>query len=451
MTKHLFTNIRVPIEEDNPSITRDESKCISCGACKNICNYNVGVYGYYDLNKTNNKAICTNCGACANVCPTRSILEVKDYLKVKKLINSEKKIVFITSPAVRVAIGEEFDMELGLNVEGKLVSVLRKLGANYVFDTTFGADLTIMEEANELVERLKNGKKGPMFTSCCPAWVKFCELFYPEYLDNLSSAKSPISMQGAIIKTYFANLANINPVDIITLAVTPCTAKKAEIKRSEFNNDIDYVITTRELSDWIHEENIKFASLEDSKYDDIMGRGTGGGLIFGSSGGVMESALRLVYKIITGKNVDKKLLNFVEVRGLSNVKEASLQIDKYDLKIAVINGTGDARKIIDKIKAKELNYDFIEVMSCEGGCIAGGGQPRIHFPITNDIKEARMKGLYDSDKIDIYRVCDENKDIIKLYNDFLDKPLSEKAKELLHTKYINRKKELGEDSNEKVK
>ena len=449
MTKHLFTNIRVPIECDNPSIIRDESKCISCGACKNVCKYNVGVYGYYDLDKTK-KAICTNCGACANVCPTRSILEVNDYLKVKKIINTDKKVVFITSPAVRVALGEEFDMELGTNVEGKMVSVLRKLGASYVFDTTFGADLTIMEEANELVERLKSKKNLPMFTSCCPAWVKFCEYFYPEYINNLSTTKSPISMQGSIIKTYFASIANLNKEDIITVALTPCTAKKAEIKRSEFNNDIDYVITTRELSDWIHEENIKFTKLEDSKYDDVMNRGSGAGVIFGTSGGVMEAALRLAYKIITGKKVNKELLNLKSVRGLDNVKESTIELGKYKLKVCVINGTGDARKVIEKIKNKEVNYDFIEVMSCEGGCISGGGQPRIYFPVTNDIKLARMKGLYNADNNDKYRVADENKDIIKVYNEFLDKPLSKKAHNLLHTKYINRKKEL-EGINEKIK
>ena len=450
MTKHLFTNVRVPIEEDNPSIMRDESRCISCGACKNICNYSVGVFGYYDLNKIGS-AICTNCGSCANVCPTRSIIEVRDYLKVKKIINSDKKVIFITSPAVRVALGEEFDLKLGSNVEGKLVSVLRKLGASYVFDTTFGADLTIMEEANELVDRLKNNKKLPMFTSCCPAWVKFCETFYPEFISNLSSAKSPISMQGAIIKSYFANISSLNRDDIVTVAVTPCTAKKAEIKRCEFNNDIDYVITTRELADWIHEENIKFSSLENSKYDDIMNRGSGAGVIFGSSGGVMEAALREAYKIITGRKVTKKLLNLEIVRGLNNVKDCVVKLGDYELKVCVINGTGDARRVIEKIKKKELDYDFIEVMSCEGGCIAGGGQPRIHFPVTNDIKLARMKGLYKADLKDKFRVSDENPDIIRIYKDFLGKPLSEKSHELLHTKYINRKKELGDGIYNEIK
>lgn len=443
MSKHLFSNIRVPIEKDNPSICRDESKCISCGACKSVCKFNVGVYGRYDLEKTGDKAICINCGACAMVCPTRSIMERRDYLEVKKLINSEKKIIFITSPAVRVALGEEFDYEIGTNVEKKMVSALRALGASYVFDTTFGADLTIMEEANELVDRIRKQGSLPMFTSCCPAWVKFVETFYPELIPNLSTAKSPISMQGAVIKTYFANLANINKDDIITVAITPCVAKKAEIKREEFNNDVDFVVTTRELADWIREENIKFNDLEDSNYDDIMNRGTGAALIFGNSGGVMEAACRLAYKILTKKEIDKKLLNFVEVRGLNNVKEASLTIDDLTLKLAIVNGTGDARKVIEKMKNNEVDYDFIEVMTCEGGCIAGGGQPRVHFPVTNEVKEARIKGLYTADVNSKFRCSDENEDIIKIYNEFLGEPLSHKAHELLHTSYASRKSDLG--------
>lgn len=440
MGKHLFSNVRVPIEEDNPSIYRDESRCINCGACKNVCKFNVGVYGFYDLEKTDNKAICINCGACAMVCPTRSICERKDYLEVKKIDNKVK--IFITSPAVRVALGEEFDYELGTNVEKKLVSVLRKLGADYVFDTTFGADLTIMEEANELVDRIKNNKTMPMFTSCCPAWVKFVETFYPEFIPNLSTSKSPISMQAAIIKSYFANLIKVSREDIVTIAVTPCTAKKAEIKREEFNHDADYVVTTRELADWIREEDIKFRDLEDSEYDDIMNRGTGAGLIFGNSGGVMEAAVRLAYKIITNKAVDKKLLEFSEVRGLQNVKEATLDLGDMSLKLAIINGTGDARVVLEKIKNNELHYDFIEVMTCEGGCIAGGGQPRVHFPVTNEVKLARMRGLYKSDVDSKCRISDENEDIIRVYKEFLEAPLSEKAHELLHTTYVNRKNDL---------
>lgn len=443
MSKHLFSNVRVPIEKDNPSIVRDESKCISCGACRSVCKFNVGVYGRYDLEKTGDKAICINCGSCAMVCPTRSIRERQDYKDVKKLVNTNKKIVCITSPAVRVALGEEFDYELGTNVEKKMISALRTLGASFVFDTTFGADLTIMEEANELVERIKNKQNLPMFTSCCPAWVKFAETFYPELIPNISTAKSPISMQGAIIKTYFANLANIKKEDIITVAITPCVAKKAEIKREEFNNDIDYVVTTRELADWIREENIKFRELEDSEYDDIMNRGTGAGLIFGTTGGVMEAACRVAYKILTNKVVDKKLLHFEEVRGLANVKEANLTINDINLKLAIINGCGDARKVIEKMKNNEVSYDFIEVMSCEGGCIAGGGQPRVHFPVTNEVKEARMMGLYKADDNSKFRCSDENPDIIKVYQEFLDKPLSNKAHELLHTTYVNRSSDLG--------
>lgn len=300
-----------------------------------------------------------------------------------------------------------------------------------------------MEEANELVDRIKKQGSLPMFTSCCPAWVKFVETFYPELIPNLSTAKSPISMQGAVIKTYFANLANINKEDIITVAITPCVAKKAEIKREEFNNDVDFVVTTRELADWIREENIKFNDLEDSSYDDIMNRGTGAGLIFGNSGGVMEAACRLAYKILTKKEIDKKLLNFEEVRGLNNVKEASLTINDLTLKLAIINGTGDARKVIEKMKNNEVSYDFVEVMTCEGGCIAGGGQPRVHFPVNNEVKEARIKGLYTADFNSKFRCSDENEDIIKIYNEFLGEPLSHKAHELLHTSYASRKSDLG--------
>ena len=361
-------------------------------------------------------------------------------MEVEKI--KDKIKIYITSPAVRVALGEEFDYEIGTNVEKKLVSALRKLGADYVFDTTFGADLTIMEEANELVDRIKNNKVLPMFSSCCPAWVKFVETFYPEFIPNLSTCKSPISMQSAVIKTYFANLINVNKEDIVTIAITPCTAKKAEIKREEFNHDADYVVTTRELADWIRKEDIKFRQLEDSNYDDIMNRGSGAGLIFGNSGGVMEAALRLTYKIITGKKPPKKLLEFNEVRGLSNIKETSVEIGNIKLNLAIINGTNDARKIIEKIKNKELSYDFIEVMTCEGGCIAGGGQPRVHFPVTDEVKLARIRGLYKADVDSDYHASDENEDIIRIYREFLGKPLGEKSHQLLHTTYVDRSSDL---------
>lgn len=446
MSKHLFSDVRVPIEEDNLSICRDESKCIKCGACKSVCKFSLSVYGYYKLEETGDRAICIGCGQCSNVCPTRSITEKYDYKKVLEILKSDKVKVFQTSPAIRVALGEEFGLEPGTNVEGKIVSVLRSIGADYVFDTTFGADLTIMEEASELVDRINNNGVLPMFTSCCPSWVKFTEIFYPEFIPNLSTCKSPILMQGAIIKNYFSKIKNINKEDIVSIAVTPCTSKKSEIKREEFNNDVDYVITTRELAEIIRREDIDFKNIEESNYDSVMGHGAGSGIIFGSSGGVMEAACRYAYKLLTGNDPEGKLLEFNEVRGLSNVKEATLNINDKELKLAVINGTGDARKILEKLKKQEVSYDFIEVMACEGGCIAGGGQPRVMFPVTPEIKNKRSSGLYNIDKNSTIRNCYQNKEIIDLYNNYLEKPLSNKSHELLHTTYINRSNILKETS-----
>lgn len=444
--KHQYSDVRVPIEKDNVSIWRDEELCVKCGACKSVCKFNVGVYGNYDLAKTNDKAICINCGQCSLVCPMMSICEVKDYLKVKEIMKSDKIKIFQTAPSVRAALGEEFGYELGTNVEGKMVSALRELGADYVFDTTFGADLTIMEEANELVDRIKNKKTLPMFTSCCPAWVKFVETFYPKFIPNLSSCKSPILMQGSIIKNYFADVNNIDRNNIVSIAVTPCTAKKYEIKREEFGNDIDYVITTRELADWIRDEKIKFKDLDDSNFDNIMGRGTGAGIIFGNSGGVTEAAFRTANHILGGK--EDKILKFEETRGLGNIKEAVVKIGDNELKVAVINGTGDARKILDKLNVGEVNYDFIEVMACEGGCIAGGGQPRVHFPVTGEVKIKRKDCLFDLDENCKIRNSYENPDIIKIYDEYLGKPLSDKSETLLHTNYVNRSNDLGEKKEE---
>lgn len=436
--KYKYSDVRVPIDKDNVSICRKESLCIKCGACKNVCNFNVSVYGNYDLEKVD-KAICVNCGQCSLVCPTKSISEVRDYLKLKKIMKSGKIKVFQVAPAVRASLGEEFGIELGTNVEGKIVSVLKRLGADYVFDTTFGADLTIMEEANELIDRIKNKKNLPMFTSCCPAWVKYVETFYPDFIPNLSSCKSPILMQGAVIKNYFADLKNINRKKIISVAVTPCTAKKYEIKREEFGDDVDYVITTRELADWIREEKIDFNKLSDSDFDNIMGRGTGAGIIFGNSGGVMESSLRTANHILTGK---KEILEMEDTRGFINIKESTVRIGEYNLKVAVINGTGDAKKLLEKIKSGEASYDFIEVMGCEGGCIAGGGQPRVHFPVTGEIKRKRKDCLFTLDNNCEIRSSYENPDIVRIYDEYFKRPLSKKSLELLHTKYINRSNDL---------
>ena len=442
MSKHMFSDIRVPIDEDNPSIKRIEEKCIKCGICKGICKGSLSVYGYYNLENTGNRAICIGCGQCSISCPTNAIMEQYDYLKVKEEIKKGKIVIFQVAPAVRVSIGEEFGMEPGSITIGKIVSALKKLGVKYVFDTTFGADLTIMEESSELIKRINDKDTLPMFTSCCPAWVKFVEIFYPEFLENLSTCKSPILMEGSMIKNYFAKLKNIDRDDIISVALTPCTAKKYEINREELKGDIDYVITTREFARYIKEENINFKDLDDSSFDNLMQEGSGGGTIFGTSGGVMESACRYAYKILTGKDPSDNLLEFNDVRGLSNVKEAELIVNDIKLKLAVINGTGDARKILEKLKNKEVHYDFIEVMACEGGCISGGGQPKVNMPITPDIKNKRSSSLYEIDKNNKSRVCYQNMDIINIYNNFLDKPLSNIAHKYLHTTYIDRSNEL---------
>ncbi len=442
---------RVIIKKDNISITRVESKCISCGACKSYCKFNQGVDGYYDLNNP----ICINCGQCINVCPMYALDQKKNYKEVEKIINDKEKIVvFQTAPSVRVALGEGFNFEYGEFLEGKMVSALKKLGADYVFDTTFGADLTIMEEASELLERVVNNEKLPMFTSCCPGWVSFAENFYPELLNNLSTCKSPILMQGTMIKTYFSKVSNIDPKNIVNVAITPCTAKKFEIVREEMNSsgkflgdesirDIDYVITTNELIEWIKDKKIDFNSLEDSKYDSIMGKGSGAGLIFGATGGVMEAALRTANYLYTNSE-DVSLLEYVPVRGLNGIKESKIKLGDRELNIAVVTGTGNFRKFMDKIKEENLHYDFVEVMACVGGCAAGGGQPRYDQTYQKDIKMKRIEALYNNDKSLKIRNSYENKDIVKLYQDFLKNPLSDYSRKLLHTKYkkVNNKEKI---------
>lgn len=437
--KDSFSDVRVPISKDNVSIYRDEELCIKCGSCKNICKFNVKVYDNYDINKVD-KPICINCGQCSLVCPKASIREVEDYLKVKEVMKESKVKIFQIAPAVRVALGEEFGVDLGKDISSKLVSALRFLGADYVFDTTFGADLTIMEEASELVDRIKNNGILPMFTSCCPAWVKYVETFYPEFIPNLSSCKSPIMMQGSIIKNYFGKLNNFAREDIVSIAIAPCTAKKYEISRSEFNNDVDYVITTREFAKWLKEENIDLMKLEDSSYDSVMATGSGAGIIFGSSGGVMESALRTCDYLLGGSS--KERLTFEDLRGLRNIKEGIVKVGDRELRVAVINGTGDAKSVLDRIKNNEVSYDFIEVMACEGGCIAGGGQPRVHFPVGGEIKNKRSGSLFEIDKNSKVYNSYDNVEVKKLYSDFLIEPLSKESHHLLHTTYVNRENDL---------
>ena len=464
--EHLPLSVRVPIELDNPSICRNEEKCIKCGQCKDVCTKDIGVHGTYTFNQTGGKAICINCGQCANVCPTASITEVYEYESVKKAIKDPNKIVIVsTSPSVRVALGEEFGMPKGSFVQGKMVALLRALGVDYVLDTNFAADLTIVEEASELVERItKKNKPLPQFTSCCPAWVKFAETYYPEMIPNISSAKSPIGMQGPTIKTYFAKKMGIDPAKIVNVALTPCTAKKFEIRREEMNaagknlgipemRDMDQVITTRELAIWAKESGINLNSLEDSEYDNLMGEASGAGVIFGNTGGVMEAALRTAYFYITGKQPEGKLLDLQPVRGYDGLREARLEINGLTVNVAVVYGTANARKMIELVKKGEKEYHFIEVMTCPGGCIGGGGQPRDFAVDANESRKSRIESLYKRDANMKLRSSHENPEIKQLYQDFYGKPLSDLAEKMLHTIYTDRSEDLrkGEIKMEKFK
>ena len=373
MSKHLSPEVRVPIDKENVSIFREESRCIKCGQCRDMCRDYIGVLGTYDLLRTGDRAICINCGQCANVCPVESIREQPEYgMVAAEIMDPEKVVVVSTSPSVRAALGEEFGMEDGSFVQGRMVALLRALGADYVLDTNFAADLTIMEEASELIGRITEGNRPlPQFTSCCPAWVKFAEIYYPEMLPHISSAKSPIGMQGPTIKTYFAQKMGIDPKRIVNVAVTPCTAKKYEIRRQEMNaagqylgiedmRDMDYVITTRELAQWARMKGIDFAALEDSDYDRLMGQGSGAGVIFGNTGGVMEAALRTAYEYMTGDKAPAVLYRLEPVRGMEAVKEASLQVGDRTVNVAVVYGTASLRRFLERMKDGEKQYHFVD-------------------------------------------------------------------------------------------
>lgn len=456
MSKHLPLTVRVAIDSNNPSIARDEAKCIKCGQCRDICQDYITVLGNFDLAATNDVPICINCGQCANVCPTDAITERQEWEKVKAAINDPEKVVVVsTSPSVRVGLGEAFGLPYGSFVEGKMVALLKKLGVNYVLDTCFAADLTIVEEASELIERITQSTKPlPQFTSCCPAWVKFVETYYPELRKNISSAKSPIGMQGPLIKTYFAKNMGIDPEKIVNVCLTPCTAKKYEIQRAEMNaagrflgtpelRDMDICITTRELAKWAQTEGVDFNTLSDEQYDNLMGEGSGAAVIFGNTGGVMEAALRTAYKYVTGEDAPSALYKLEPVRGLDGVREASLNVGGITVNIAVVYGTGNARKIIEKLKAGEKEYHFIEVMTCPGGCIGGGGQPKDREYVGDKLREERIKSLYKRDQALANRDSHKNTEIIKLYQEFLGEPLSETAEKLLHTEYFDRSSDLG--------
>lgn len=462
--QHMPLDVRVPIDEDNVAIVRHEEKCIKCGMCKNVCEEYIGVHGTYTLEETGGKGICIHCGQCTQVCPVDSLTERYEYQDIREAIADPEKIVIVsTSPSVRVGLGEEFGMPAGSFVEGKMIALLRKLGVDYVLDTNFAADLTIVEEGSELIERITKGRGPlPQFTSCCPAWVKFAEMYYPEILPNISSAKSPIGMQGPTIKTYFAKKKGIDPTKIVNVALTPCTAKKFEIRREEMSDaadylqieglrDMDAVITTRELAKMAREAGIDFASLEDSAYDEYMGEGSGAGVIFGNTGGVMEAALRTAYELITGKEAPAPLLDLQPVRGYEGIREASLDVDGLTVNVAVVYGTANVRKMIERVKAGEKQYHFIEVMTCPGGCIGGGGQPKTMLPIADDARKARIASLYKRDGSMKVRKSHENEQIKKLYEEFYGQPLSELAEKMLHTMYKDRSELLHVNAKEEKK
>ena len=431
-----YTEIRVAISKDNPSIKRHNSKCVLCGKCKDVCQKQIGVAGHWEYD--GNDIVCINCGQCANVCPVDAITEQDDANQLMDAINSNKTVVVMTAPSVRVALGETAGYPAGEFVEGKMVSALKHLGADYVFDVTFGADLTIMEEASELLDRIKNNKVLPQFTSCCPAWVKFVETFYSQFIPNLSTTKSPIAMQASIIKNYFAPTKKLNAKDVFVVAVTPCVAKKFEAKRKElsgeYGQDCDLVITTRELGKLLKRQKINLKKLSDAKFDTAFPTGSGAGMIFGASGGVMEAAVRTAYYLTTGQNPPQNLLKFDEVRGLNNVKTASVNLLDKKINLCVIYGTANARKVLDKLKSK--NYHFIEVMTCPNGCVGGGGQPK-QLDILKTI-DARANGLYEKDQVMGIKASFQNTAVQNIYSQFLTAPLSEKSKKYLHTSFEKR-------------
>jgi NADH-quinone oxidoreductase subunit G len=429
------------------SIVRNLDKCVLCRRCETVCNEIQTVSVLSAMNRGFETVVapafglpmmetnCTFCGQCVSVCPTGALTEVNNTSSVWDALNDKNKVVIVqTAPAIRAALGEEFHMEDSKAVTGKMVAALRGLGFDKVFDTDFAADLTIMEEATELMNRIQNGGRLPMLTSCCPGWVKFFEHEFPDLLDVPSTCKSPQQMFGAIAKTYYAEKMNIKPEDMVVVSVMPCLAKKYEAARPEMNNDVDIVISTRELAKMIKEAGIVFSELEDEDFDSIMGESTGAGVLFGVTGGVMEAALRTAYEWITGENLDD--VEFTMVRGLDSVKEATIKIKDMEVKAAIASGLGNARKLLNNIREGKADYQIIEIMACPGGCIDGGGQPFIHG--NQDILEKRMNALYEEDKNKPIRKSHKNPEIIKLYEEFLEKPNSHKAHELLHTKYEKR-------------
>ena len=445
------------IDEVSPSIVRDNNKCVLCRRCVSACKtiQTVSVIDATErgfkttiaspFNKSLGEVPCVNCGQCIVACPTGALREKDNTDEVWAAINDpEKYVVVQTAPAVRVGLGEEFGYEIGTPVTGKMAAALRRMGFDGVFDTDTGADLTIMEEGTEFIERLQNGGKLPMITSCSPGWIKFCEHNFPDFLDNLSSCKSPHQMFGAILKTYYAEKMGIEPAKMFVVSVMPCVAKKFESGRPEMEvgglRDVDAVISTRELAKMIKQSGILFNKLPDEKFDNPFEEASGAGVIFGATGGVMEAALRTVVEVLEGKSFDK--LDYEAVRGTDGIKEATLTVAGTEVKVAVVSGLGNARKVLNDVRDGKADYHFIEVMACPGGCVTGGGQPIVDSSVRMDIdlKAKRAAGLYKEDASLPVRKSHENPDIKLLYSEFLEKPGSHKAHELLHTHYTARSK-----------
>ena len=456
----VFEGAKTPVTLDDltPSIVRDTSKCILCGRCVARCQaaHGNGVLGFENRgfativapagNRSFADSPCLLCGQCVSVCPTGALMEKSEIAKVDAAMAAGKHVIVQTAPAVRAALGEEFGMKIGTPVTGKMVAALRRLGFEKVYDTDFGADLTIMEEATELLNRIGNGGVLPMITSCSPGWVNYAEYYYGDCLDHLSTCKSPHEMEGAIIKTYYAEKHHLNPEDIFVVSIMPCTAKKYEKERDQLKTygmpDVDAVLTTRELGDLIKRSGINFPKLPDEEFDsDLIGSYTGAGAIFGVTGGVMEAALRTAYYVLEGKEYGP--VEFKEVRGFEGLKEATFTLGGKELKIAVAHGMKNAKPVLDDIRAGKSPYTFIEIMCCPGGCINGGGQPYVRpallpnedVDILDTYKEKRAAALYSEDERQTLRQSHKNPQVQELYRDYLGEPNSHKAHELLHTTY----------------
>jgi len=458
------TKLELELDSSSPSIIRDNNKCILCRKCISVCAKVQSVNAIDTVNRGKLTQVttflgkglgnsdCVNCGQCLLVCPTGAITENYAVDDVWKALSDNKKFVVVeTAPAVRASIGEEFGLPAGTLVTGKMAAALRRLGFEKVFDTQFSADLTILEEGYELIERIKNKGKLPLVTSCSPGWIKFAEHNYPKVLSHISTCKSPQQMFGAVSKTYYAEKLKIDPRDMVVVSIMPCTAKKFEAKRPEMNSafvywkdklklndrasfpDVDFVLTTREAARMIKEAGLDFINLPEENFDEPLGISTGAAVIFGATGGVMEAALRTAYEVLTNRSLDK--LDFESVRGLKGIKTAQIDIDQLKLKVAVASSLSNARVLLDEIEQGKSEYAFIEIMTCPGGCLGGGGQP---IPTNTEIRQKRMEAIYREDKFKSLRKSHENPAIVALYSEFLDKPLGEKSHHLLHTHYSKR-------------